>query len=106
MLENVYQKAKFTSYFRHQHPDLFAEMQIEINSIRSRHQNKRYRFQKTSEKTKFRDGEFKVGLKDMLKLEAVGYPEFREKVGIGGSHRGNITIAQGPSKQSYDVLSI
>lgn len=74
---DVYQKAKFTSYFRHQHPDLFAEMQTRL---KTRYQNKRYRFQ-TQRKE---NGEFKVGLKDMLKLEAVGYPD-REKVGIGGS---------------------
>lgn len=90
MLE-VYQKTKFTSYFRHKRPDLFAEMQTRL---KTRHMNRRYRYQTKIKKS----GEFEVGLKDMLKLEAVGYPG-RKQVGIGGSGK-----AIGMVRKRFDKL--
>ncbi len=77
VMSEVHQKAKFTSYFKYEHPDLYAEMQARQ---KKRHGNKRTRFITKKKKS----GDFEVGLKDMLKLVAVGYPE-RSKVGIGGS---------------------
>ena len=76
-LDEVYQKTKFTSWFRNQRPELFEEMQ---GKLRNRWANSRSRNRPLPKQ----NGEYRVGLKDMLKLEAVDYPD-RTSVGIGGS---------------------
>ena len=91
----VHQKSKFTSFFRHQHPELFAEMQ---RRLKVRKRTKKHRFTTKQKKS----GEFEAGLKDMLKLEAVGYPE-REKVGIGGSARAIRMVRERFDKSGHDV---
>jgi len=76
-LNEVYQKTKFTSWFRQHRPELFGEMQ---RKQLTRAGNRRARNLPQKKKS----GEYQIGLKDMLKLNDVGYPE-RKKVGIGGS---------------------
>ena len=76
-LDEVYQKTKFTSWFRNQRPELFEEMQHKLaNRARNRRARNRPRQRQ--------NGEYRIGLNDMLKLEAVSYPG-RSYVGIGGS---------------------
>jgi hypothetical protein len=91
----VHQKTKFTSFFRHQHPELFAEMQ---RRLKIRKRSKKHRFTIKQKK----NGEFVVGLKDILKLEAVGYPE-REKVGIGGSAKAIGNVRKRFDKSGHDL---
>lgn len=76
-LDEVYQKTKFTSWFRNQRPELFEEMQ---RQLRNRWANSRIRNRPLPRQ----NGEYRVGLKEMLKLDAVDYPN-RTSVGIGGS---------------------
>ena len=76
-LEKVHIKASFSSWFRRKKPELFSQMQANAKKNYIRSKNK---FGKGPKK----NGEFRVGLKDMLKIEAVGYPD-TSKIGIGGS---------------------
>ena len=76
-LEEVFIRASFTSWFRRKRPKLFAEMQANAKKNYTRSKNK---FGKGPKKS----GEFKVGLKDMLKIGAVEYLD-ASKIGIGGS---------------------
>ena len=94
----VHQKTKFTSFFRHQHPELFAEMQ---ERLKIRKRSKKHRFMTKQKK----NGEFVVGLKDMLKLEAVGYPE-RQKIGIGGSAKAIRMVGERFEKSGHDVETL
>ena len=76
-LDQIYQKTRFTSWFRQNKPRLFELMQ---KKKASKTRKKRVRNRPMRKKS----GEFQIGLKDMLQLDEVDYPN-RSKVGIGGS---------------------
>lgn len=94
-MKEVYQKAKFTSFFKYKHPELYNEMQ---NALSRRYKNRRNRYMVM----KKQNGEFVIGLKDMLKLDAVGYPDLK-KVGIGGSATAISKIRRRFEKTGYDL---
>lgn len=94
-LNEVYQKTKFTSWFRQHRPVLFAEMQRKQGS---RARNRRAR----NPPQKKQSGEYRIGLKEMLKLNDIDYPE-RGKVGIGGSADAIRKIRERHAKTGTDI---
>ena len=92
-LDTVYQKALFTSFFRNQRPDLFASVQ---SSLKQAKQKKKKRIKDK------KNGEFRVGLKDFLKLDEVGYPG-RKKAGIGGSASAIDLMRKRLEKSGFDL---
>ena len=68
-----YVLANFSRWFNINMPELYEKAQ---DYQKKKKQNKR--------NMKKKSGDFRLGLKDFLKLEEVGYPD-RKKVGIGGS---------------------
>ena len=97
-LEEVFIRASFTSWFRRKKQKLFAEMQANSKKNYTRSRNK---FGKGPKKS----GEFKVGLKDMLKIEAVGYPD-ASKIGIGGSAKAIKKMRDRYDKTGADVEKV
>jgi hypothetical protein len=97
-LDEVYQKTKFTSWFRNQRPELFEEMQ---RKLANRAGNRRAR----NRPRQRQNGEYRVGLNDMLKLEAVSYPD-RSSVGIGGSANAIRKVRERYEKTGEDLEKI
>ena len=97
-LQQVYIKASFSSWFKRKKAKLYAELQVNAKKKFSRSKNK---FNKGPKKS----GEFRVGLKDMLKLPTVGYPD-GPKTGVGGSAKAIKKIRDRYDKPGADVEKI
>ena len=97
-LQQVYIKASFSSWFKRKKAKLYDELQANAKKKFGRSKNK---FNKGPKKS----GEFQIGLKDMLKLPAVGYPD-GVKTGVGGSAKAIKKIRYRFEKTGADVEKI